>query len=321
MDSNKDRYIDFCKNEENISIFSQYWWLDSVCGKDNWDVALVENQNNIIASMPYYYIKKGNFLSIDMPPFTQVMGPYIKYPQSQKYNKKLSFEKKVMNVLISKLPKFDEFHQRFDFNITNWLPFYWNGYKQTTRYSYVIENFANINDHINAFSSAKKKNIKKAEKILEVKFDLSAKEFYDNHKMTLAKQGLEISYSLDLFKNIYMNGYKNDSVKTIYAVDKENNIHAALFIIWDNNTVYDLISTIDPTFRNSGSGSLLIKEAIKFASTKTNKFDFEGSMIENVENSFRQFGAIQQQYFEIRKVNPSFNKTKNILKELYHDLF
>jgi len=318
--TSKEKYIIFAESEANLPIFSKPWWLDSVCGIDDWDVAIVEIQNKIIASMPYYYTKKSFFFSINMPPLTQVMGPYIKYPQEQKSYKKLSFDKKVMNELMSQFPKFHAFHQRFNFTATNWLPFYWNGYKQSTRYTYVIENLSNINGVINNFSSAKKKNIKRSEKLLEIKYDLTAEEFYANHKMTLSKQGMDITYSFSVFKKIYVNGYNKDSAKTIYAVDKDNNIHGALFIIWDRNTAYDLISTIDPDFRNSGSASLLVLEAIKLASTKTKKFDFEGSMIENVENSFRQFGAVQQQYFEIRKENPSFNKTKNILKEIYHDL-
>ena len=57
-----------------------------------------------------------------------------------------------------------------------------------------------------------------------------------------------------------------------------------------------MISTIDPDYRNSGASSLLIYEIINFLRDKVRKFDFEGSMIESVENSFRKFGAIQKAY-------------------------
>jgi hypothetical protein len=40
-------------------------------------------------------------------------------------------------------------------------------------------------------------------------------------------------------------------------------------------------------------------EAIKFASTVTKRFDFEGSMIEPVERFFRAFGAKQTPYFAL----------------------
>ena len=95
--------------------------------------------------------------------------------------------------------------------------------------------------------------------------------------------------------------YQKNCGKTIYASDQSGNIHSALFIIWNNYSAYNLISTIDPDYRNSGSTSLLIWEMIKYISDKTERFDFEGSMIEGVERSFRQFGAKQIPYFLIYK--------------------
>jgi len=298
---NKTNYINFYKTEEEIPVFSSHWWLDSVCGKDGWCVALVTRDGKIVASMPYHLKKIKGFSQIVMPMLTQTMGPYIKYPADQKYESRLSYEKEIMSELIDQLPKFDSFRQNFHYSITNWLPFYWKDFTQTTRYTYVIDDLKNLNEVWGKFSYAKRKNIKKADQIVNVQFDLSAKDFYENHQFTLAKQGEKIKYTFNLFENIYAAGYKNKSAKTIYATDKEGNIHAALFVIWNSQSAYNLISTIDPDFRNSGAASLLVKEIIKYVSNYTNRFDFEGSMIEGVENSFRQFGAIQKPYFAISK--------------------
>jgi hypothetical protein len=313
-DNNIDKYIKFCEKEINIPIFSKSWWLDAVCGKGNWGVALVENDKEIIASMPFYIKKKIIFTIITMPVQTQTMGPYIKYPHGQKYKKRLSFEKKIMTQLIEQLPKVDMFIQSFNYNITNWLPFYWAGYKQSTNYTYVIEDLSNLDLVFANFNHSKKNNIKRA-KNLVVKFDLSAEDFYKNHKMTLAKQNAIIEYSFEHFNSMYNNAYRYKSGRTLYAIDKDNNIHSALFIIWDSVSAYNLISSIDPKFRNSGSATLLIKEAIKFVSTKTNKFDFEGSMIEGVENSFRAFGAIQKPYFSITKTDSKLLKIATCIRD------
>lgn len=58
MTSNKDKYRDLLETETTIPIFSRDWWMDAVCGEDNWDVLLVEKDNEIVASMPYYKKKK-----------------------------------------------------------------------------------------------------------------------------------------------------------------------------------------------------------------------------------------------------------------------
>ena len=140
---NKKRYILFCNEEINMPIFSIPWWLDAVCGPENWDVILVEKGDEIVASFPYY-IKKGKLgmTYITMPILTQKLGPYIKYPINQKYSSRLSYEKEVMLEIINRLPAFDYFNMHFDYRYLNWLPFYWRGFLQTTRYTYVIEDIS-----------------------------------------------------------------------------------------------------------------------------------------------------------------------------------
>jgi len=321
--TNKLKYREFCKIEKDIPIFCRDWWLDSVCGKENWDVALVEKKDCIIASMPYYYTKKRSIYNINMPPLTQVIGPYIKYPQSQTYYKKLSFEKIVMNELILYLPKFSNFYQKFNFNITNWLPFYWNGYRQTTMYSYVIDDLSNLDSVYNNISSNYRNKIRKAQKIVEIKKGLCIEDFYQLNMMVFERQKIKPPYSKNFIieHDEYLNN--NKAREIFYAIDKEGRMHSALYLTWDNNTSYLHMIGEDPNLRKDSAGILLIWEAIKYTKNilGINKFDFEGSMIESVEPVRRSFGAIQQPYFEIRKVNPSLYKTKNILKELYHDLF
>jgi len=147
-------------------------------------------------------------------------------------------------------------------------------------------------------------------------FHQASGDFYDFTKSNLKKQNQIISYSFRIFENIYQATYSRNSGKIFYANDYHDNLHAASLIIWDDIQAYYLISTINPDFRNSGAGTLLIREAISHASTKTIGFDFEGSMIESVENSFRQFGAVQKPYFQITKINSTILKLRNCLIQL-----
>ena len=313
---NKEKYREFCKKESGIPIFSKDWWLDSVCPDNKyWDVILIEKGGQIVASMPYIIGKKRSFKTIEMPQLTQKLGPYIKYPDNQKYDTKLSYEKEIMTELINQLPDVAYFKQNFNYSITNWLPFYWKGFNQTTYYTYVIENTKDLQIIETNFSHAKRKNLNKCRNLLKIVFDIDAKSFYENHKMTLQKQGQKISYSFDLFNKIYNSAYNNNSAKTIAAFDENGNLNSALFIIWDKVSVYNLISTIDPDYRNNGSATLLVLEAIKIANKKGLKFDFEGSMLEGVENSFRQFGTVQKPYFQISKTNSKLYKLLSLGKE------
>lgn len=316
----KSVYRDLCCYEKSIPIFSRDWWMDAVCGEENWDVILVEKSGQIVASLPYYFIKKGEKIKICQPMLTQTNGIWIRYPQNQKYSTRLSYEKKIIGEIVDQLERLPiiNYNQNFKYNFTNWLPFYWRGFKQTTRYSYIVNDLTNVEKVFENFDHAKRQNIRKAEKIVKIKYDLECDKFYENHKMTLKEQGEIISYPYELFNKIYNECYERNQGKVFYAVDELNNIHAALFIIWDENSAYDLISTISPQFRYSGAANLLVYEAIKYTSKYTKIFDFEGSMIESVENSFRQFGTEQKQYFNISKEYKKRSLVYTIAKEIYN---
>jgi len=318
--TNKQRYIEFCERE-SIPIFMQPFWLDVVCSDNNmdWGVILYEKGGQIWGSFVYCIKRKYGFTLISMPKLTQFLGPYIKYPQEQKYCKKLSWEKEVMNYFIDNLPKFDYFKMNFHYSITNWLPFYWRGFNQTTRYTYVIEDLRNLDNVIAKFSHAKRKQIKKAERsgIMVLPNDITVDQFYKLHQSELKyeKKG-NIIYPKRLLLELFSIVSQYNSGAFFVAKDKNKNIHGALFIVWTNYSAYDLVSAFNPNYLSSGASTLLIKEVLKYVKKiGIDKFDFEGSMIESVENSFRQFNTIQKPYFQITKVNSKILKLRNCLRE------
>jgi len=313
--TNKEKYIKFCE-KESIPIFSQYWWLDTVCDQNNWDVLLYEKGGKIIASMPYYITKKSIFTYLGMPKLTQTMGPYITYPKEQKYYKRLSWEKEIMSYFIGNLPEFDYFAQNFNHKIKNYLPFYWQGFKQTTRYTYVIENTTDINMIWNNLTSDTRKKIKKAEKNLKIIETDNIDKYFSMVKMSFDRQHLPTPYSLEFFNKLNKECSSHKSRKIYLAIDEQEQIHVAIYIVWDKNSVYLLSSGGNPKLRNSGAKNLLVWHALKFASEQKLSFDFEGSMMENIEIYNRSFGAVQKAFFTITKTNSKILKIKNLVKEI-----
>jgi len=315
--NNKNRYRQFCQTEPSIPIFSKDWWLDAVCGEENWDVLIVEKGGNIVATMPYYIKHKMGLKLMVQPLLTQHMGPYIKYPKEQKYYKKLSWEKKLMDELIVKLPIFDSFSQNFSHNITNYLAFYWKGFKQTTRYTYIIENIS-IEDLEKKFETdIRRRRRRKADKMGVTVVECDEIDiFYKLNQMTFDRQGLKIPYSFEFIKKLYQQVKSHNAGKMYFAKDNDNNIIAANFLVYDDNTVYYLMGGIDPNKKDLGGMDVVQFESIKFALQSGRTFDFEGSMIESIEKYFRSFGAIQKPYYQISKTNSKLLKIKKLVKEI-----
>ena len=289
-----------CTNNNN-SIFSQPWWLDAVA-PGSWDKVTVENGGHVAARLPYVSRHKRGMTMLTMPPLTQTLGPWLR-PYSGKYTNRLSKEKQLMTELIEKLPKFDLFTQNFHHSITNWLPFYWQGFQQTTRYTYVLEDLTDLDSVWQAIRSNIKTDVRKARKQLSVRCDLGLDAFLDLNEMTFSRQGFSLPYSRDLVARLDRACEDRNCRRMFFAEDAQGRLHAAVYIIWDEKAAYYLMSGSDPELRNSGAMSLLMWEAIQYSATVTQTFDFEGSMLESVERFFRSFGARQKPYFQVSKVN------------------
>jgi lipid II:glycine glycyltransferase (peptidoglycan interpeptide bridge formation enzyme) len=314
--TNKEKYREFCQIEKDIPIFSKDWWLDAVCGEYHWEVILIEKGGNIVASMPYMIKKELLFTLITMPPLTQTLGPYIKYPKGQKYYKKLSWEKEIMTLMIQKLPKFDSFNQAFYPKITNWLPFYWQGFQQSTRYTYRIKNIP-LNDLERSFETDIRRRNKKAKQFkVEVFEGEDIQKFYELNIKTFNRKGIKIPYSLEFISNLYAVCKEHDACKMYFAKDIENDIIAVNFLVYDANTVYYLMGGMQENKKELGGMDMIQIESIKFAMKNNKTFDFEGSMIESIEKYFRSFGAIQKPYFQIYKTNSNLWKLKHILMKV-----
>ncbi len=283
------------------SIFVQDWWLDAVA-PGQWDAATVTESGRVIARMPYILRRHHGLTLLDMPLLTPHLGPWIA-PLRGKYASRLKREHQLMEQLIRKLPGFDVFTQNFHHGVTNWFPFYWQDFQQTTRYTYIIENLSDIDKIWGEFLPKRRASIRKASKLVTVRTDMGLDTFWRLNQMTFQRQRLQPPYSLDYLKRIDSVCAERVQRRIFFAEDARGRIHAALYLVWDDQSAYYLMGGNDPELQNSGAPSLLVWEAIQFASTVTRSFDFEGSMIPGVERFFRSFGARQTPYFRITKVN------------------
>jgi lipid II:glycine glycyltransferase (peptidoglycan interpeptide bridge formation enzyme) len=300
----KEKYRLFCQTEQELPLFVQDWYLDAVCQDGFWDVALVEKKDRILASLPFFVKKKLGFTYITMPPMVKTMGPYL-IPEVRELKNSHRFYQQ----LIDQLPKVDGFKQDFHPALTNWLPFYWKGYQQTTRYTYTLD-VTNLDQVYDELNRNMKRNIKKAAAQLSIETHHSLDTFYRINQMSFDRQGVNIPYSFNFLQKHDRALEKNNARQMLFAVDEQGRIHSAAYLVWDKTTAYYHLSGDDPELRNSGAGILLIWEAIKYTHEQLRlpRFDFEGSMIENIEAIRRQFGARQEPYFRVWKYHSLFYK-------------
>jgi hypothetical protein len=301
----QNKYRELCLMEKSIPLFSKDWWLDAVCGNSGWEAVCLMRENSCYAAMPYTMRPLMGFAAARMPVLTPMLKIWIQYTDSDKLSTRLSFEHRTLTDLISRLPRVPYFHQKYHYTLQNWLPFYWQGYSQSTRYTYILE-LKDTEILFSQFQENIRREIRKAQKRVRIYSDNDLERFFFMKQKSNEQKGRGIGYNQSILKRIDAACASHDSRKLFFAEDEQGHLHGALYLVWDEQCAYYLIGCGDIRYRNSGAGSALMWEAIQYAASRVSLFDFEGSMIASVERFFRSFGARPQPYFEISRANLFF---------------
>ncbi len=311
--TSKESYRAFCGQSEDLPIFFQDWYLDAVCEEGTWDVVLEREDNRIVALMPYFLKQKGPFQMMTMPLFVKYLGPWL-IPEKRK----LKYEFRFYRKLLEQLPAFDSFLQDFHPIAKNWLPFFWKDFKQSTRYTYILEDLGDLESVFQNFNRNIRRNIKKAEKNLRIRSDYSLETFYKINRMSFTRQGIPIFFSFEQLKKHDEALQKNKARKIFFAIDEKEQIHAVSYLIWDKKNSYYHLAGEHPDFRGSGASILLTWEAIKFTKQTLGLdiFDFEGSMLEPIEAIRTQFGGKQIPYSRVWKYDSKALEILHLLRNL-----
>lgn len=301
--SDKDAYRSLVQEEGvRLPLFCRDWWLDAVCGPGHWDAAVVDQGGAVAGALPYYARRRLGLTLLVQPPLTPTLGPWVRETDAGPAGT-LERQKRVMTALIDRLPPFAHFEQGWHHGVTNWLPFHWRGFAQTTRYTYVLPDLRDEAALWGALRENIRREIRKAEGRhgLTVRASESLSELHDLNRKTFARQGRPVPYAPEVVERIDGACRSRGCRRIWIAEDGEGRAHAGAYVVWDEDSAYYLIGGGDPELRTSGATSLCLWHAIRHAAAVTRRFDFEGSMLEPVERFFRAFGARQVPYHLVSK--------------------
>jgi hypothetical protein len=278
------------------------------------EILEIRSEGGFHAGWPLVYCKRDGAKHISMPPLSQKLGILVA-PSDAKPAEAQSTNQRLATELIRCLGEPASFHQNFHENFSDWLPFYWHGYTQTTRYTYVLEDITNLEVLWKNMRGNTRQNIRKAQKLgVTIKDDLELPKFLELNRKTFLRQGRVPLASDELIYRLDQACCANAGRRIFAGVDSQGRVHGAVYVVWADNTAYYLMGAGEPELRESAAQILALWEAITFASSVAKRFDFEGSMLPQVERIFRGFGATQVPYFTIRKEPPVPTSLRDFVK-------
>lgn len=307
---NKSLYRQFCETAgAEVPLFQQYWWMETVCAGKEWEVALALKGDRIEGAMPFLVRRRVGMVYVLQPQLTQYSGPHYCYPDGLSDAERVAFEHRVGRTLLRQLDAYKPIYvmQHCSPQITNWLPFYWDGFGQTTRYTYRLNDIGDSGRLFAAFDrDERQKKIRRLEGETQVRFDMTAAEFARFHRRYWQSKG-----ERDLLDESFIVRVCESAVARRQGViaslcDQEGQLLAARFAVFDSRCAYTLMSALEPSRYRNGYTETLVWGLLQWLADKTKAFDFEGSMDEGIEHFYRSFGAVQTPYFELSRCRHSW---------------
>ncbi len=282
-------------------VFAEPWWLDAVA-PDRWQEVTASLPGGARGRLPFVATNVlGRIGAITSPPLTPRLGPQVFVQPDARRAKYYSDKKAVVTELIAGLPKHSYFAQNCTASFDYWLPFHWAGYSQTSNYSYVLDDLTDDEEIWRQMSKSHRRRITRGESTYTIRDDLGSDELVPLLEQTMERQGLSSDIDPVVLRRAHLAAVERGAGSILVAVDERARPVAGGFFVWDADSTFYLLGGRAHEVTDDNAMPLVLWTAIRHAAMTSRRFDFEGSMLEGVEEFFRRFGARPEPYSFISK--------------------
>jgi len=297
-DSDNIKYNDLAT--EYGTVFNTIDWLKIFADKVR-IYGIYDKNGGIIGGFSIYTERRFGFKISRNPPFTPMIGPFLEI-KAKNPVAIMDFWKEVLSLLANFLDKLpcSVISVSLSKEIVDTQPFAWKKFKVIPGYTYMLDLNSSIDDIRSAMSAERRNDISKALRDGLVVRQINDFEIVKSLVFkTLSRQGLTIN---EVYLNRVIFEFANKDNSFAFAAFKENIPIAVSFCVCDSRCAYYLLGGYDNKNKHHGAGALAVWEAIKYAQSLGLKyFDFEGSMVPQIERYFRGFGGQLTPYYRINK--------------------
>ena len=300
-------------------VFCYSWWLEAIT-KSHFKILVITEKDEIVAGIPLAYDADNK---VNEPPLTRTLGVLYKPQKHLSVHKQVSNQRKWLCALLDHLPLDDFVQMCTHHSFTDWLPFRWKGFNQTTRYTYLIHyNDKTLSDLWKNLSMGRKGSINRAVKnCIRIEESDDFELLYKFESLSYERQGLMFRIPYNDLKLLDDAIKKNGNRLILKAIDNLNQVHALIYVAFNAKSAYYLLSGSDAKYRKLGGHTLVVWEGLKYFKDKVEYFNFGGSDIKQIEEHVRGFGGVLTPYFHIYNESLMWKRTdlRYHLKEtLFH---
>jgi hypothetical protein len=293
--ANFAEWDDFILLSPQYSIFAHTWYVAALGVK--FDIFVVRADDAIVGGI---LLPKDKWKYYINPIFSKYLGVFFGDFVGNAYTVE-SRKRKVLKALMPMLNSLSSFEYTFHPNFGNWMQFHKAGFKQTTLYTYKLalaqkDGAALLKDFYPRLRN-KVLNAQQSDFVVNP-LELST-EVIDLLQQTYTTKGNTFPIALPQLNNLLRVLLDRNALQ-LTGVFKENRLLAVLGLVHDGQTAYLIFNGLKADVADKGANELLVFEGLKWATEQGLQcFDFEGSMVPNIESFYRQFGGILTPYHKI----------------------
>jgi hypothetical protein len=282
------------------TVFNSPGWL-ALYGKKLHLFGIYSGNNELTGAFFLYQDRKAGFSFFRNPPYAPHIG-WIFENRSQNHARALSQHKRAMEAtadFMQGLPM-GVISCALPFSASNMQPFTWKKFKVVPNYTYRLPLALPVKELERRMAIDYRNLLRKAAKDGLTVEKITDYSIVENLVLkTFDRKSKEVDNDL-LEKILFCFACTSNSFA--FAAMSNGQPASAAFIIHDKSTAYYLLGGYDPAVKHLGAGILCIWQSILHSrEAGLDTFDFEGSMLPEVEHFFRGFGGDLVPYFTVNK--------------------
>lgn len=292
------------------TIFHEEWWLNAATN-GNYQVVESSDGGGVVGRMPFYMRRRMGMNWCVMPLLTYFLGPAIDVGQGTDRTH-LSHQLEITRDLIQKLPPASFMQIKCHRDVNDVLAFQEQNFRTSVQFTHEIHP-ASEETLWNNLRRSRRKEIVKAQKNIAIDIMDDPAAFLQFYETNLKVKNIKAYVNITDCLKVMATAISKQRGQILGAKDKNGILNAAIFYVWDDTSVYGLLTTRLPTADN-GTVSALVWQAILEASKRNLIFDFAGLATKGSIMFYAGFGCIIKPRYVATKASLPVQMAQVILR-------
>jgi GNAT acetyltransferase-like protein len=273
------------------TIFHYSWWLQTTAA--DFKILAIRNERGaIVAGMPVPRERRPGLTLLCSPSLTPYLGPVFDLSCIESTCDRLHFMRSHGEVLARNLKSFDSVRYVAGASAPDLQGFLWAGFRVHLAYTFRFPATHTLDQVAAGMTRTHHQKLTKAMRLnLRVIRDDGLEDLISLNRMTFEKQGLKPGCSSDFLTRLWNVAYEQKRGHLYIARNSDDKPVAALLTVHDNRTTYQIVSGVNPEFREIPGAYLVLWNALQDSLLAGRDYDFEGSSLRGVECFYRRWGA------------------------------